>query len=136
MIVSYAQQANVFAMIDAIFEFKAGVAEQLLQQLLQRGAAPAYLLVMLARQVQMIVRAKELVRQRKSRLEIQSKLGLPSEFALDKTLEQASRYPLERLKQAYDRLLETDIAIKTGKYNGELALNMLIAELCQLDKTW
>ena len=39
-VVSYVQQANVFAMVDAIHEFKAGVAEQALQQLLQRGAAP------------------------------------------------------------------------------------------------
>jgi hypothetical protein len=27
--------------------------------------------------------------------------------------------------------LETDLSIKTGKYGGELALNILIAELCQ-----
>ncbi len=131
MVVSYDQQANVFAMVDAILEFKAGVAEQSLQQLLQRGAAPAYLLVMLSRQVRMVVRARELIRQRKPNLEIQNKLGLTSEFALAKTLEQASRYPLERLKQAYHKLLETDLSIKTGKYEGELALNILIAELAQ-----
>ena len=134
MVVSYAQQANVFAMVDAILAFKAGVAEQSLQQLLQRGAAPAYLLVMLSRQVHRVVRAKELIRQRKPKIEIQHKLGLTSDFALTKTLEQASRYPLGRLKQAYDRLLEADLSIKTGKYDGELALNILIAELCQRGK--
>ncbi|MFB0559575.1 MAG: DNA polymerase III subunit delta [Dehalococcoidales bacterium] len=134
MVVSYAQQTNVFAMVDAILAFKAGVAEQLLQQLLQRGAAPAYLLVMLSRQVQMIVRAKELRKQEAPKLEIQNKLGLTSEFALDKTLEQASRYPLERLKQVYHRLLEADLSIKTGKYDGELALNILIAEIGQRGK--
>ena len=133
-VVSYAQQANVFAMVDAILEFKAGVAEQSLQQLLQRGAAPAYLLVMLSRQVQMIVRAKELRKQRKPEIEIQNRLGLTSEFALGKTLEQASRYPVEQLKQVYHKLLEADLSIKTGKYDGELALNILIAELCQRGK--
>jgi len=133
-VVSYAQQANVFAMVDAILEFKAGVAEQSLQQLLQRGAAPAYLLVMLSRQVQMIVRAKELRKQGKPELELQNRLGLTSEFALGKTLEQASRYPLERLKEVYHRLLEADLSIKTGKYDGELTLNILIAELCQRSK--
>jgi len=134
MVVSYAQQASVFAMVDAILEFKTGVAEQSLQQLLQRGAAPAYLLVMLSRQVQMIVRAKELRKQGKPKLEIQNKLGLTSDFALDKTLEQASRYSLERLKQVYHKLLEADLSIKTGKYDGELALNILIAEICQRGK--
>jgi len=128
-IVSYAQQANVFAMVDAILEFKLGVAEQSLQWLLQRGATSAYLLVMLSRQVQMIVRAKELRNQGKPKMEIQNKLGLTSEFALRKTLEQAERYPLERLKEVYCKLLEADLSIKTGKCEGELALNILFAEL-------
>ena len=130
-ITSYAQQANVFAMVDAILELKANLAEQTLQQLLQRGAAPAYLLVMLSRQVQMIVRVKELRSQGKSKVEIQNKLGLTSEFVLNKTLELAARYTLTRLKEVYHQLLETDLSIKTGKYEGELALNILVAELCQ-----
>ena len=131
MAVSYTQQANVFAMVDAILEFKVGVAEQFLQQLLQGGASSAYLLFMLSRQVRMIVRAKELRNQGKSGIEIQNKLGLTSEFAWRKTLEQAGRYPLERIKQVYHKLLEADLSIKTGKYEGELALNILIAELYQ-----
>lgn len=134
MVTSYAQQTNVFAMVDAIVEFKAKLAEQLLQQLLQRGAAPAYLLTMLSRQVRMIFRARELRNQGESQTEIQSKLGLSAEFALRKTLEQASRYSLPRLKEVYHQLLEADLAIKTGKYDGELALNILVAELCQRGK--
>ncbi len=130
-LVSYAQQADVFTMIDAILELKAGVAEQSLQQLLLRGAAPAYLLAMLSRQLRMMIRGKELKNQGRPEGEIQSRLGLASEFALRKTLEQAGRYPWERLKEVYRKLLETDLSIKTGKYDGELALNILIAELCQ-----
>ena len=135
-VVSYTQQVSVFAMVDAILEFKAVLAEQSLQQLLKTGAAPAFLLTMLSRQVQMIVRAKELRNQRKSMAEIQSKLGLTAEFALRRTLEQASRYSLSRLKEVYDRLLETDLSIKTGKYDAELALNILAAELCQRGKAY
>jgi len=134
-IVSYAQEANVFAMVDAILDFKAGVAEQLLEQLLQQGASSAYLLFMLVRQVRGVVRAKELRRQRKPEAEIQSRLGLTSGFALRKTLEQAQRYPLERLKEVYHKLLQTDLSIKTGKFEGGLALNLLIAELCPQART-
>jgi len=135
-VVSSAQEASVFTMIDAILELKMGAAEQLLQQLLQRGAAPTYLLAMLSRQLQMIVQAKELKNQRKPKAEIQSRLGLVAEFALRKTLEQAERYSWERIKHVYSKLLEADLAIKTGKYGDEkygdeLALNVLVAELCQ-----
>lgn len=132
---SYAQQASVFNLVDAIVEFKTELAEQLLQQLMQKGAAPVYLLYMLSRQVQMIVRARELKKQRKTTTEIQNRLGLTSEYAARKTIEQASRYSLPRLKGVYQHLLETDLAIKTGKYDGELALNILVAELCQQGKT-
>lgn len=130
-LVSDTQQANVFAMVDAIVEFRVELAEQLLQRLLQSGAAPAYLLFMLWRQVQMIVRAKELGNQRKPKIEIQHRLGITQEFVLRKTLEQASRYSLPRLSGVYHHLLEADLSIKTGKYDGELALNILVAELCQ-----
>ena len=132
--VSYAQQANVFNMVDAILEFKVRLAEHSLHQLLQKGASSAYLLVMLARQVRMIVRVKELKKQRKPEREIRAKLRLTADFVWRKTIEQAARYPLERIKEVYPKLLEADISIKTGKYQDELALNILITELCQQGK--
>jgi DNA polymerase-3 subunit delta len=128
-VVSSAQETNVFAMVDAILDFKAGVAERLLEQLLDKGASSAYLLTMLSRQVRLVVQAREMRRKRKSDIEIQSKLGL-APFPFRKTLEQAQRYPLERLKQVYKKLLQTDLYIKRGKFEGGLALNLLVAELC------
>jgi DNA polymerase-3 subunit delta len=130
-VVSYAQEANVFAMVDAILEFRAGVAQERLQQLLKQGAVPAFLLVMLSRQVQLLVRVKELKRQGKPASAIQGKLGLTSDFVLRKALEQADKYSLARLREVYHKLLEADLSIKTGRYDGELALNILIADLGQ-----
>jgi DNA polymerase-3 subunit delta len=130
-VVGYVQQANVFAMVDAILECKAGPAQRALAQLLQAGVAPAYLLFMLTRQARMLVRAKELIKGGKSEVEIQDRLGLTSEFVWRKTAEQTGRYSIERLKELYHRLLEADLSIKTGRYGGELALDVLVAELCQ-----
>lgn len=130
-VVSYVHEASVFELVDAILEFRGGMAERLAEQLLQKGASPAYLLVMLTRQARLIVRVKELKNQRRSEAEIMGRLEIASPFILRRTLEQASRYTLARLKEVYHRLLETDLAIKTGKYDAELALNILIAELCQ-----
>jgi len=130
-LVSSAQQVSVFALVDAILDFKAGEAQRWLEQLLQQGASTAYLLVMLSRQAHLIVLAGEMKRQGRSRADIQGRLGLFSEFALRRTLEQAERYPLARIKEVYRQLLETDLAIKTGRYDGGLAFNILIAELCR-----
>lgn len=134
-IVGYTQEVTVFTMIDAILGSKAEPAEQSLQKLLQSGSAPSQLLTMLARQVQMIVRARELKSQRTPNTEIQSKLGITQEFVLRKTLEQASRYSLPRLREVYHHLLETDLSIKTGQYDAELALTILVAELSRRNQT-
>ncbi|MBN1176508.1 MAG: DNA polymerase III subunit delta [Dehalococcoidales bacterium] len=130
-VVSYAQEASVFAMVDAVMEFREGVAQGLYQQLLRQGVAPAHLLVMLARQVRIIYQIKELRGQRKTRGDIQSKLGLTNDFVLRKAWDQAERYSPARLREMYHKLLETDVAIKTGKMEDEVALNILIAELGQ-----
>ena len=130
-LVGYTQDTSVFALIDAIVDFRAEQAGQLLQQLLRHGAAPAYLLFMLDRQFRMIIIAKELREKRRPEPAIQAKLGLFSEYALRRTLEQAGRYSLPRLKQIYRQLLEADLAMKTGRYDSELALDLLVADLCQ-----
>jgi DNA polymerase-3 subunit delta len=132
-VVSYSQQANVFNMVDAVIESKAWQAQQAIQQLLQMGMSPPYLLFMLARQARLLVQAKELMKKGKTEFEIQNKLGLTSEFAWRKTAEQASRYSFERLNELYHQLLAADLSIKTGKYEPELALNIMAAELCRQD---
>ncbi len=130
-LVSQVQQASIFTLVDAVIDSRAEVAAPLLQGLLQSGVAPAFVLFMLARQAQLLVRVAELNRQGKSKAEIQSRLGLSSDYVVQKALDQAGRYPLTRVKLLYEKLLETDLAIKTGQYDGELALSILITELCQ-----
>ncbi|MDD5287621.1 MAG: DNA polymerase III subunit delta [Dehalococcoidales bacterium] len=131
LVVSYTQQTSVFTVVDAIMEFNAREAETLLQQLLQQGATATYLLAMLYRQMRLIVRVRELKRQGLKEAEMRQRLGVASEYVVRKTLEQANRYSMPRIKQVYQQLLDTDIAVKTGKYTDELALNILLAELCQ-----
>jgi DNA polymerase-3 subunit delta len=130
-VVSNAQEASVFDMVDAILELWVGTAQELLQRLFKQGMAPAQILVMLSRQVRIIFQVKEMREGGRSRGEIQSKLGLTSDFVLRKAWEQADRYSPARIRDVYHKLLEADIAIKTGKLEGELALDVLIAELGQ-----
>lgn len=130
-VVSDAQEASVFAMVDAILEFRVNAAQGLLQQLFKQGAAPAQLLTMLARQVRIIFQVKEMRDKGKTRGEIQSKLGLNSDFLLRKAWQQADKYSLARLREVFHKLLEADLSIKTGKLDGEIALDILVAELGQ-----
>jgi DNA polymerase III subunit delta len=130
-LVSQTEQADVFSMVDAILELRADVASQKLQSLLRRGSAPTYLLFMLCRQIRLIVRARELKKQGASEAEIQARLGVTSSFVIRKTLEQSGRYSLARLREVYRQLLVSDLWIKNGIYDGELAVTILISELCR-----
>jgi DNA polymerase-3 subunit delta len=130
-VVSSAREESVFSMVDAVLEFRTGAAQSLLQQMFRQGIAPAQLLVMLSRQVRIILQVREMRVQGRSRGDIQSKLGLNSEFVLRKAWEQADKYSPSRLRELYHRLLETDISIKTGRMDGEIALNILVTELGQ-----
>lgn len=130
-VVSHAQEASIFNMVDAIIEQRIGTAQELLQQLFRQGMAPSQILFMVSRQVRIIYQVKEMRTAGRQRGEIMGKLGLSSDFVLRKAWEQAERYSPARIKDVYHRLLEADISIKTGKIEGELALNILIAEMGQ-----
>jgi len=131
-LVSHVQEANIFALVDAVAEGRTELAQRILHRLYDEGVAPTYILVMITRQFRLIAQAKDLG-PGLSRLQIQDRLGLKSSYSLDKTLSQAKLYDFEGVKRAYDKLLETDLAIKTGKYSDKLALELLVTELACLN---
>jgi len=129
-LVSYVQEANIFALVDAVAEGRTELAQRILHRLYDDGVAPTYILVMITRQFRLIAQARELGKGL-SRPQIQDRLGLKQSYVV--TLSQAKLYDFEGVKRAYDKLLETDLAIKTGKYSDKLALELLITELACLN---
>jgi DNA polymerase-3 subunit delta len=127
-LVSHVQEANIFALVDAVAEGRTELAQRILHWLYDDGVAPIYILTMITRQFRLIAQARDLGKGL-SRLQIQDRLGLKASYAVDKTLSQAKLYDFEGVKRAYDKLLETDLAIKTGKYSDKLALELLVTEL-------
>ena len=131
-LVSYFQEANIFALVDAVAEGRTELAQRILHRLYHEGTAPTHILVMITRQFRLIAQVKDL-KPGLSHLQIQDRLGLKPSYPLDKTLRQAKLYDFEGVKRAYDKLLETDLAIKTGKYSDKLALELLVTELACLN---
>jgi DNA polymerase III subunit delta len=131
-VVAASQEADIFVLIDAILDHKSGLAEQILQKLLQNGVVAPQILVLLARQVQMMIQIKELKGLKRPAQEIQYHLGIFSSFAWERMTARAERYTHDRLKEIYQSLLETDIAIKTGRFEADLAINILAADLCRV----
>ena len=127
-LVSCIQEANIFALVDAVAEGRTELAQRLLHRLYDEGISPTYVLTMITRQFRLIAQARDLGKGL-SRRQIQDRLGLKQDYVADKTLGQAKLYDFEGVKRAYGKLLETDLAIKTGKYSDKLALELLVTEL-------
>jgi len=125
-----ARQANIFAMIDAFAEKRASIAMRLLHRLLNEGTAPTHILAMLTRQLRLMVQAKELDSRHTPEADLRKQLGLSQYYPVRRLLQQSALYPLPRLQAIYRKLLDTDMAIKTGKWKEQMALDMLIAEVC------
>jgi len=128
-VVTASREIGVFELVDAIMDGRSAQALRLLQGFLRDGQAPSYILFMLGRQLRLLVRAKGIMASGHSELVVQDKLKLYG-FALRRTLDQATRFSLPRLKAFYHRLLDTDLAIKTSRYDEDLAISLLVAEAC------
>jgi DNA polymerase-3 subunit delta len=129
LLVPYAGTANVFAMVDAIGRRDGRTALRLLHKLLDENAAPLYLLTMIVRQFRILIQVKELAGQGLATSTIAKRAGLHP-FVAEKAQRQAMNFSMGQLETIYARLLETDLAIKTGRMKDVLALDTLVAALC------
>ena len=129
--VVFVKEVSVFTVVDAVLEGNRVVAMRNLTKLLEGEATVPYLLSMLGRQVRMLLLAKELLQEKVPQGELGSRLGISSAYPLRKTLEQARRFTPQSLRVLHRGLLNTDVAIKTGAQGERLALEFLVAEMCQ-----
>ena len=127
-LVSYTKESNIFAAVDAMVEGRSRIAIGLVHQLLQSGSPPSYLLSMMARQVRLLLLAKELRALKVPPAEQGRRLGL-SGYPLRKTLEQERMLSAQRLVEVHRKLLEADLSMKTLGVGDELILDVLIAEV-------
>jgi DNA polymerase-3 subunit delta len=125
LLVSATREANVFQMVDALGAGGGRQAVQILRDLLEDGQPPLAILGMLARQVRLLLFTKDLLARGLSSAEIARELHLQG-WQADRLVRQANRYTFPQLERMHDRLLEADIAIKTGQMEDDVALEMLV----------
>jgi DNA polymerase-3 subunit delta len=133
LLVSGSLQADIWRFVDAVGRGQVKQALEQVHALLLSGRPPEYVLSMVARQVRLLLHAKSLVLERTPSSQIASALGLRN-FALQRTLEQARPLSLGRLEAMHRRVLAADVQIKTGALEPELALDLLVVELCGSDR--
>ena len=133
-LVSGAVQMQTWDLTDAVIEGRGDRALAVLQAMDAKDHPRQLLIFMITRQYRQLILAQALLREGMSTEQIGAQIGIRSAYPLQKVVEQASRYPADRLEAAYRCLFETDVAVKTGVMDVDTALEMLILELVDLGR--
>ena len=83
---------------------------------------------MVERQLRLLALARNAMDEGAPQSDMGRRIGATSDFVLRKTVDQARRHSFADITYRYERLLEADLAIKTGRMEPDLALELLAAD--------
>ena len=129
VMVPYAQEANIFNAVDSVMDGRPGPALRSLMQLIDDGQEPLYIISMIQRQLRLIALARDLTDRGVSQPDLGRRMGTNSDFVVRKTIGQARRLTIPQIRAKYRRVLESDLAIKQGRLDPALSLQLLVADL-------
>jgi len=134
-LVNQAREGNIFAAVDAMIDGKQSLALSLLYQLREDGKEAPFIISMVERQLRLLALARDCIDQGIPPREVGSRLGTNSQFVVRKTLEQARRHSWADIMWRYQRLLEADLAIKRGRLEPHLAMELLAADQANMGRS-
>lgn len=119
--------SKIFDMVSAIVNRKTKTAMDLYEDLLTLKEPPMRILFLIARQFNQILQVKELMAQGLDRGSIASKLKMQS-FVVGKVMPQARSFSREQILSYVNLCVESEEAVKTGRLNERLAVELLITK--------
>ncbi len=118
---------RIFDMVSAIVECKSKEALEMYYDLLALKEPSMRILYLITRQYNILLQLKDLKRRGVSRADMARAVGIPP-FALNKSLAQASRLSSETILHILTISIEQEEAVKTGRMNERIAVEMVILE--------
>jgi len=118
LLVSSQIDLNIFETIDALARGVRAKALELLSEHLGRGTDPSYLFSMILWQFRNLIKVSSSTKG----------TGLHP-FVVKKSTFLARRFTQGKLKNIYEYLLDIDLAIKTGRIEPRVALDLLVMEI-------
>lgn len=118
---------KIFDMVRAVTEKNQRRALDLYNDLLTLREPPMRILFLLSKQFRQMCLAKKMAGEGASQNEIALRLGVPS-FAARNIMACARSYETEELEQAEEDFLEAEEAVKTGRLQDVLSVELLIVK--------
>lgn len=117
--------SHIFDMVGAIAEKKQKRALSLYYELVALKEPPMRILFLVARQFNLLLQVKELKKKGYANKAVGEKVGLPA-FIAGKYMAQADGFSEEELRAALRACVEAEEAVKTGRMNDSMSLELLI----------
>lgn len=117
--------SRIFDMINAIADRKQREALELYYDLLALKEPPMRILFLIARQCNMLLQTKELKSGGHDNRSIGAKIGVPP-FIAQKYVNQAARFKSSVLRNAVQQCVEAEEAVKSGRMNDMMSVEILI----------
>lgn len=118
---------KIFDMINALAEKKQKTALNLYYDLLTLKEPPMRILYLITRQFNMLMQVKELQAHGYDSRTIGEKMKLAG-FIMRNYIRQAGYFSLERLKEAVQDCVEMEEAVKTGRMNDVMSVELLLVK--------
>lgn len=122
--------SHIFDMINAIAAGQSGRAFSLYNDLLTLKEPPMRILSLLTRQYNMLLQVKELKEKGFDHKAIGARVGL-SPYIVGKYVTQASRFRQAQLRKALAECAEAEEAVKNGKMNDVMSVEVLMMSMLQ-----
>ena len=118
---------QIFDMINAVAEKRQRQAMDLYYDLLTLKEPPMRILALITRQFNLLLQVKELRNKGLDANAIGEKVGLQG-FIARKYVTQASKFKAEDLRRAMAECIESEEAVKTGRMNDVMSVELLIVK--------
>lgn len=116
---------NVFELQKAIGTRNQELSIEIADRMLESGESEQLILTMLVRYFTILWRLTALRAQTKDNNELARGVGI-SPFFINEYLSALSRYPLPRIRNAFELLLDTDVKLKTTRLDSRLAVELMV----------
>ena len=122
---------TIFNLVDCIGSKDREGALNALRKLLEVGEYPLKILTMITRQMRLLTRAKEMLKEGSSHADVGRKLGVRG-FYLKGFLKQVNVFSLSHVEDCFTCLFCSDWKLKSSRIDKKLIMEKLIADLCAL----
>jgi DNA polymerase-3 subunit delta len=122
------RQYSVFDLVDKLGQRKLDKTLEILEVLLREGEEPLKITTLLARQIRLLWYIKLSPLKGTPSHPLEKELGIPSKYVKN-LQEQEKNFSLDRLRKAFARIAETDLALKSSDHTPRILLENLLLDI-------